>query len=325
LKTNEKNKLRIVEIIEYLMIESDEDHPVSVVMIQDYLKDKDITADRKTIYSDIAVINEYFMSVVTLKKSQNWYYCNDRKFDFSEIQVIVSAIVSAGFIDPKTSDELIEKLYSQTSRYISKEIKGNITIKNPSKHSNRDTLNSIDTIIDAIRKKKQISYQYIKHDINGKLVTKNHKFTPVDLIYNDNYYYCVMAGVREDSIKFYHIRIDRMKNVLISDDQAIAHNYNSNNYVTKHFQMWDGELSWVELLITNDVVDSMMDKFGEKLLIQPIDETHARIHVQVAVSKAFFSWIVTFGDNVKIITKDVKAQFIGYIAEIVNQYRNDEE
>ena len=158
------------------MIESDEEHPVSVVMIQDYLKDKDISADRKTIYSDIAVINEYFMSVVTVKKSQNWYYCNDRKFDFSEIQVIVSAIVSAGFIDPKTSDDLIEKLYSQTSKYISKEIKGNITIKNPSKHSNRDTLNSIDTIISAIRSKKQITYQYIKHDINGKLNTKNHKF-----------------------------------------------------------------------------------------------------------------------------------------------------
>jgi predicted DNA-binding transcriptional regulator YafY len=134
-----------------------------------------------------------------------------------------------------------------------------------------------------------------------------------------------MAGYKDDEVKFYHIRIDRMQNVMISDDNAISHNYNSNNYVAKHFQMWDGDLSWVELIISNEVVDSMMDKFGEKLLIQPIDEAHARIQVQVAVSKAFFSWIVTFGDNVKIITKDVKAKFIGYIAEIVNQYRNDEE
>lgn len=326
MKTSEKNKLRLVKMIEYLMRESDELHPVSVVNIQDYLKDEDISADRKTVYSDIQVINEYFMNIVTIKKSQNWYYCNERTFDLSELQMIVSAIVSAGFIDPKTSDEIIDKLYSLTSKNYVKEIKGNITIKNPSKHSNRDTLNSIDIIIEAIRKKKQISYDYIKHDVNSNIIVKHHKLTPVDLIYNDNYYYCVMAGNYEDDIRYYHIRIDRMRDVeLLEDDQAIAHKYNSENYVKTHFQMWDGEMSWVTLEIKEGIIDSMYDKFGEKLLLKKLDDYTCEINVQVALSQAFYSWIMTFGDKIKIKTPEVKKEFLQYIAKIIGNYRNDED
>lgn len=325
MEQSDKNKLRMVKLIEYLITESDELHPVSIANILDYLKSEDISANRKTIYSDIEAINDHFMKVVTTKKSQNWYYCDERKFDLSEIQLIVSAIVSAGFIDSKTSDELIDKLYSQTSKHIAKEIKNNITIKNPSKHSNREVLLSIEYIISAIRQRKQIEYDYIKHDVSGKDISRRSKMTPVDLIYNDNYYYVVVAGVSNDDIKFYTIRVDRMKNVLISDTDSIAHNYNSNNYVKTHFQMWDGEIRRVELLIENGIVDSMMDRFGEGLIIKRIDDNHAIINVEVAISQAFYSWLVTFGDKVKILTKDVKIGFIQYIASIVSLYRDDEE
>ncbi len=319
-----KNKIRIVKIIEYLISESDEDHPVSVAMIVDFLNGEGITADRKTIYSDIDAINEHYMMVVCIKKSQNWYYCNDRKFDLAEIQVIVSAIVSAGFIDPKTTLELINKLYDQTSRHIALEIKKNISIKNPLKHNNPDVLNSIYTIIESIRKKKQIKYLYIKHDLDHNEVVIAHKFTAVDLIYNDNYYYAVMAGEKNDNIQFYNIRIDRMRDVEIQEDcQALKHKYNSQEYIKSNFQMWNGNEKNIELEITPDIVDAMYDKFGEgKFKLEHLPNGNAKFFCKAPISQAFFAWVLTFKDKIKILTEDVRNEFVDYLNTVLNIYNN---
>ncbi len=319
-----KNKIRIVKIIEYLISESDEDHPVSVAMIVDFLNGEGITADRKTIYSDIDAINEHYMMVVCIKKSQNWYYCNDRKFDLAEIQVIVSAIVSAGFIDPKTTLELINKLYDQTSRHIASEIKKNISIKNPLKHNNPDVLNSIYTIIESIRKKKQIKYLYIKHDLDHNEVVIAHKFTAVDLIYNDNYYYAVMAGEKNDNIQFYNIRIDRMRDVEIQEDcQALKHKYNSQEYIKSNFQMWNGNEKNIELEITPDIVDAMYDKFGEgKFKLEHLPNGNAKFFCKAPISQAFFAWVLTFKDKIKILTEDVRNEFVDYLNTVLNIYNN---
>ena len=319
-----KNKIRIVKIIEYLISESDEEHPVSVAMIVEFLNGEGITADRKTIYSDIEAINEHYMTVVCIKKSQNWYYCNDRKFDLAEIQVIVSAIVSSGFIDSKTSLELVNKLYEQTSKHIASEIKKNISIKNPLKHNNKDVLNSIYTIIDSIRKKKQISYEYIKHDLEHNEIVYEHKFTAVDLIYNDNYYYAVMAGEKNGDIQFYNIRIDRMRNVCILEDvPAIKHKYNSVEYIKSNFQMWNGVEKNIELEITQDILDSMYDKFGEgKFKLERLENGNAKFFCKASISQAFFSWVFTFKDKIKILTEDVRDEYKEYLNSVLNIYKN---
>lgn len=46
-------KLKIIYIMEYLLKNSDENHAVTTSQIIAYLKSHYITAERKTIYSDI--------------------------------------------------------------------------------------------------------------------------------------------------------------------------------------------------------------------------------------------------------------------------------
>ena len=49
-------KLKIIYIMEYLLKNSDEEHAVTTSQIIAYLKSHDITAERKTIYSDIEAL-----------------------------------------------------------------------------------------------------------------------------------------------------------------------------------------------------------------------------------------------------------------------------
>ena len=52
-------KLKIIYIMEYLLKNSDEDHTVTTNQIIAYLKSHDITAERKTIYSDIDALRDF--------------------------------------------------------------------------------------------------------------------------------------------------------------------------------------------------------------------------------------------------------------------------
>lgn len=51
-------KLKIIYIMEYLLKNSDENHAVTTSQIIAYLKSHYITAERKTIYSDIEALRD---------------------------------------------------------------------------------------------------------------------------------------------------------------------------------------------------------------------------------------------------------------------------
>ena len=56
----------------------------------------------------------------------------------------------------------------------------------------------------------------------------------------------------------------------------------------------------VELICDNDVMDSIIDRFGEDVTTYANDMTSFRALVNIAVSHVFYSWVFGFGGKVKI-------------------------
>ena len=73
-------------------------------------------------------------------------------------------------------------------------------------------------------------------------------------------------------------------------------------YVRKVFGMYPDNLCTVELLCDNEVMRSVIDRFGENVQTETVDEQHFRATVEVAPSPPFFSWIFTFGGKIRIIS-----------------------
>lgn len=61
-------KLKIIYIMEYLLKNSDEDHAVTTSQIIAYLKSHDITAERKTIYSDIDALRDFGLDIIQVSE-----------------------------------------------------------------------------------------------------------------------------------------------------------------------------------------------------------------------------------------------------------------
>ena len=63
--------------------------------------------------------------------------------------------------------------------------------------------------------------------------------------------------------------------------------------------------SEIELLCDNDVIDSIIDRFGENIEITEAATENFKITVNVATSHIFYSWIFGFGGKVKILGPEV--------------------
>ena len=103
---NQKKKLFC--ILELLTRESDEEHPVSTEHIIESLAANDISAERKSIYDDMQVLQELGYDVVSA--GRKGYYLGAREFELAELKLLVDAVQASKFITHKKSTELIKKI-----------------------------------------------------------------------------------------------------------------------------------------------------------------------------------------------------------------------
>ena len=88
-----------------------------------------------------------------------------------------------------------------------------------------------------------------------------------------------------------------------SFDQAAVcmPDFDSAEYVRKIFGMYPDDLCTVELLCENEVMRSVIDRFGEEVSTVTADDGHFKAIVEVAPSPPFFAWVFTFCGKIQIL------------------------
>ena len=78
--------------------------------------------------------------------------------------------------------------------------------------------------------------------------------------------------------------------------------------------MFNSERIEVELICDNDVMDSIIDRFGDDVVTYANDLNSFRVIVNIAVSHIFYSWVFGFCGKVKIKgPDDVKNRYFEMI------------
>ena len=86
---------RLLQIRAYLLENTDGQHPVSVQKLVAYLECSGITADRRTVYADIALLRGSGMRIAQRRGRSGGYYVEMREFDVSELQFLIDAVQSS--------------------------------------------------------------------------------------------------------------------------------------------------------------------------------------------------------------------------------------
>lgn len=63
--------------------------------------------------------------------------------------------------------------------------------------------------------------------------------------------------------------------------------------------MYDGTKEKVTLLCKNELMNYIVDKFGDEVETSPTDNSHFKAVVEVSVSQTFFAWVFQFNERLK--------------------------
>ena len=308
--------MRPFYIAKILHERTDEEHTLSTTQIIEILESEyGISSHRQTIKTDIEMLRQFGFEIEEIKSTQNRYNMFARTFDTPELKLLIDAVESSKFITSSKSRELVEKISSLTSEHVAASLKRNVSCEGRIKSGNEKVYIILDTINDAINKNKKISFQYFQYNVKKEKKLKHngkpYVITPLHLVWNGDCYYLV--GVYDYQQRLGSFRVDRIaKQPLILDEDGTPapEDFNIDQYINTTFRMYNSEHEEVELICDNDVMDAIIDRFGEDVTTYANDMTSFRAVVNIAISHVFYSWVFGFGGKVRIKgPEDIKAEY----------------
>ncbi len=124
-----------------------------------------------------------------------------------------------------------------------------------------------------------------------------------------------------------HYRVDKMLDVeeveLKRKGVTKFRQVNKAKYTQQHFRMYGGEIQTVTLICENEMSNVIVDQFGHKVKMVPVDDERFMVDIEVAVSLQFFGWLIALGDGVKIVgSEDVIMRMKEIVTEMRKQYKD---
>lgn len=338
------NKYRLLRVFEY-MLQTDEEHPLNVTQIQNKLAEDgfcDKLPDRKSILRDLACINDCGYEIEVCENHNCGKYMNGKQkvFEGYQLKMLADAVTSARFLSADDARKLGDAIMTLGTES-DKELLKKAVIRDESMNvATKQAKYNFDRILEAIRERKQISFQYndkylakpAQEDLRNDGLT--YYISPYYLVPAKNDYYVIACT--GDYKNFSHYRVSRMINVketeLAAKDiklndtykKLVAEGKSISDYLREHINMWFGDTQRVNLHCRQQTRLDVLGTFGNLLNINDCEEDkeYFMTSVQVQAGGGFFNWVAGMGGNVIITGPEcVREAYKEYLQEQLKLYK----
>ncbi len=323
-----RQKLRLLYLYRILTEQTDAQHGLTMAQILEKLEEQGISAERKAIYRDLDALREFGLQIEAYYRNPVEYGVAKREFSLTELSLLVDALQSTRFLTQEKCDELVVKIKQLTSSPQQEFLEKRIHVQGRIKMQEESIFHNVDLVQEALAQKRKLSFYYFKHDVYKRRTKRRNGAryieTPVQLLYAEGLYYLI--AYNEKHASFPHYRVDRMDDVVVLDDAAIRNeriaNYEVEKLEAAAFGMYGGESISTVLLVGNESMDAVLDRFGKEVDSVAIDDQHARVYVRVIKSPTFFGWLAQFGARVRIEKPVALArEYQAFLGSIMDAYK----
>jgi predicted DNA-binding transcriptional regulator YafY len=263
-----------------------------------------------------------------------WYM--EKYFSNEELRVLVDGLVFSKLITAKQAKELIKKVETLGDSNFSSKI-DYVQILTDKKIGNEELFQNISKIDEAIKDKKKIRFIYNSYDIDKKLhprknskgEMKEYLVNPYQIIAEAGRYYLLCNYDKYDNLS--HYKLDLITNIQTTDKtvkkrervKGFGQEFNLPEHLAEQIYMLEGTNVWVEFTVKKDVLDSVIDWFGDNIEFRKYksdDEVLARVNVNM---KAMRFWALQYGNYVKVLNPpELVSEIKEDIRNIAEKYKN---
>ncbi len=346
--TKQPKKLLIMNILDILRKYTDENHRLSQKEIADILKaEYDMKIDRKSIKRnlmnliDFGYNIEYSETIRIIRNSKTGeleesYILSDfylvRDFTDGELRLLIDSILFSKHIPHNQCRELIEKLENLSNIYFKSRVKHIRTIPE-SASDNQQLFLTIETLDEAISRKKQVSFTYNEYGADKKLhhrlskdgAPREYIINPYQIAAINGRYYLICNYDKYDDVSNY--RVDRITDIKILDTpqkpiknvKGIESGFDLPKHMAEHIYMFTGESDIVTFSLKKYLISEVVDWFGNDIEFfdESEDEIKARVKVNLA---AMQKWALQYALHTRILSPQSLADAVK--KDIINSCNN---
>lgn len=325
---SDSKKLIPLYLQKIFLEKTDKTHFIRMPEIIAELEKKGVTADRRTIYTDISLLEAVDFHIEGVQEKGNYkYHLPERTFDSNELKILIDSVASSKFLTEKKSRELIKKLKTLGSTFDNEALNRRVLLDKRVKSMNDRIFKNLDSIYSAISTNSQITFQYMRWNPQRKfdLMRSGKEFaaSPYAVSMSEDNYYLVAFDSRTNGLR--HYRIDKMQSIKLTyearEGKEHFESFDMVEYSQKTFGMFGGAEEVVSLEAPNNLAGVFIEKFGESVRIRPSLEKkeHFVARFTVQISPQFYGWLSGLGADVKILSPvSVRDNYIEHLKNIIS-------
>lgn len=296
--SNQSRNMRLLRLRKIFMDETDAEHGITMPEILRHLRSYSIEADRRTIYEDIRVLQDYEKMDIEHEPGDHLYRLRSREFTVAELKLIVDSMASSKVLTPELTEELTGKLAQLCSKHERDFLKKKIFLDGRVKSENKKVPSYIKVLNEGIIRQRWVAFRYYRYDVNKKKVYyyggKHRRVRPAALLINNEAYY-LLGYDRRDRRKLY--RIDRMSHVSMHterfqdlpeklDEKMAQLSFSAGNPFLRK-----DDITRIKLRFRNYDVDKVLDRFGFSIQMIPDGDWHFTTTVAAEPTDEFYGWL----------------------------------
>ena len=322
-------KDRLLVLLQTLQERSDDETWLTTADIRTALEAEGHECSIRTLRRDIASLLNcgYDISVQESDGCYTKYAYIGREWSEPELQILVDAVSAAQFIPQARSEELIQKLAAMGGPSHVEDLHPQILVSEHVKAKNKNMIYSVQAIRRAIERDRKISFKYLQYTPEKKQSPKNagtpdeqYVVSPYATVWNDDRYYLVGWSDKRNHVAVF--RIDRMEvpKQLPNKRVPFPEGFDVRDYTDKVFRMYGGPEEKVTLKCSMEILDQVIDRFGDHIELEKIRSNSFNVTVPVNLSTTFYAWVFQFVGKMKIVGPEhVREAYAGYLQEAIDE------
>ena len=322
-------KDRLLVLLQTLQKKTDDETALTTADILAALEAEGLDCSVRTLRRDVKSLQDCGYEIDVQEKSEGGYTRYawlDREWSGPELQILVDAVSAAQFIPQGRSEELIRKLSVMAGPSHKEELVPQFLISERVKAKNKNMIYTVQAIRRAIDRDRKISFRYLQYNTEKQQVPKHagtaeeeYVISPYATVWNNDRYYLVGYSEKRRGITVF--RVDRMEvpSLLRKKRDPAPEGFDVRDYTDKVFWMYGGPEEEVTLKCSMEILDQVIDRFGDQVELKNVKRDHFTIRVPVSLSTTFYAWVFQFVGKMSIVAPEhVRESYAGYLQEAID-------
>lgn len=294
--------LRLLYLLDIFREETDEAHRLTVPQLVDALAERDIAAERKSIYRDIQALIEYG---VDIHKSAAGYYLKGRAFPPGEVRILAEALRAAPFLTRRRTEDLTDRLGLFMSRHQAQSAlaPGLGAPKAP----NDEALRSLEALQAAIGGRCQITFAYREGESQGGIPAKRLRASPYAIILAEGRccLVCNLEGQEGLSLlpisRITAVRRDATPWRRFAHTAPYAAAFDAWDYAARQARFCAAESAPLLLACREETLPAALERLEPSL--PPHRQADGRFLLEARASQGpdLTAWLLSFGDALEVL------------------------